>query len=211
MPLPLQLLGVARSPVGGADRCAHRFSWCGPESVGLWAPGPVRSAPVPGRGIQERPRSRFVPWTAREVRAVRPHGTARWAGLTTVGIAPVFLLWTQTDTGNARSLTALAVTVLALLGALAANRRAREGWAFVLSGVTVAAAVAMLFLALYPDVMPSSLDTAWSLTVSNASSSAYTLKVMTWVAAIMTPLVLLYQSWTYWVFRKRIGVEHIPA
>ncbi|MEU1571270.1 cytochrome d ubiquinol oxidase subunit II [Streptomyces collinus] len=141
----------------------------------------------------------------------RARVAARWAGLATAGLALVFLLWTQTEGGNVRSLAALAVAVVALLGALAANQQAREGWAFTLSGVTVAAAVAMLFLTLYPDVMPSSLNTAWSLTVSNASSSAYTLKVMTWVAAIMTPLVLLYQGWTYWVFRKRIGVEHIPA
>jgi cytochrome d ubiquinol oxidase subunit II len=141
----------------------------------------------------------------------RARALARWAGLATAGLALVFLTWTQADGGNVRSLVALVVAVLALLGALAANQRAREGWAFTLSGITVAAAVAMLFLALYPDVMPSSLDTAWSLTVANASSSAYTLKVMTWVAAIMTPVVLLYQSWTYWVFRKRIGVEHIPA
>jgi cytochrome d ubiquinol oxidase subunit II len=130
-----------------------------------------------------------------------------WCGLP----GALWLLWTQADGGNVRSLVALVVAVLALLGALAENQRAREGWAFTLSGITVAAAVAMLFLALYPDVMPSSLDPAWSLTVANASSSAYTLKVMTWVAAIMTPVVLLYQSWTYWVFRKRIGVEHIPA
>ncbi|MDQ0958087.1 cytochrome d ubiquinol oxidase subunit II [Streptomyces sp. B4I13] len=141
----------------------------------------------------------------------RARALARWAGLATAGLALLFLTWTQADGGNVRSLVALVVAVLALLGALAANQRAREGWAFTLSGITVAAAVAMLFLALYPDVMPSSLDTAWSLTVANASSSAYTLKVMTWVAAIMTPVVLLYQSWTYWVFRKRIGVEHIPA
>jgi cytochrome d ubiquinol oxidase subunit II len=141
----------------------------------------------------------------------RARVAARWAGSATAGLALVFLSWTQSEGGNVRSLAALAVAVVALLGALAANQRAREGWAFTLSGVTVAAAVAMLFLTLYPDVMPSSLDTAWSLTVSDASSSAYTLKVMTWVAAIMTPLVLLYQGWTYWVFRKRIGVEHIPA
>lgn len=141
----------------------------------------------------------------------RARALAGRAGLATAGLALVFLLWTQGSGGNLRSLVALALTVVALLGALAANQRAREGWAFALSGVTVAGAVAMLFLALYPDVMPSSLDTAWSLTVSNASSSAYTLTVMTWVAAIMTPVVLLYQGWTYWVFRKRIGVEHIPA
>ena len=67
----------------------------------------------------------------------------------------------------------------------------------------------MLFLTLFPNVMPSSLNADWSLTVTNASSSPYTLKIMTWCAAIATPLVLLYQGWTYWVFRKRIGTQHI--
>ena len=67
----------------------------------------------------------------------------------------------------------------------------------------------MLFWGLFPDVMPSSLNADWSLTVSNASSSPYTLKIMTWCAVIATPIVLLYQGWTYWVFRKRIGTQHI--
>src|SRR5205085_7950951 len=116
-----------------------------------------------------------------------------------------FLLWTQADTGNGWSLAAMLVAVVALVGAVAAIKAGREGWSFALSGVTIAAAVAMLFLALFPNVMPSSLDPEWSLTVTNASSSPYTLKIMTWCAAIATPLVLLYQSWTYWVFRKRIG------
>ena len=52
--------------------------------------------------------------------------------------------------------------------------------------------------------------TANSLTVTNASSSSYTLTVMTWVAVVLTPIVLLYQGWTYWVFRKRISVTSIP-
>jgi len=49
----------------------------------------------------------------------------------------------------------------------------------------------------------------WNLTVTNASSTEYTLKVMTVVAVIFTPIVLIYQGWTYYVFRRRIGVEHI--
>lgn len=77
--------------------------------------------------------------------------------------------------------------------------------------MAIAATVAAFFLLLFPDVMPSSLDPAWSLTVTNASSTAYTLKVMTVVAAIFTPLVLAYQSWSYWVFRRRITVAQIPA
>ncbi|TGN74580.1 cytochrome d ubiquinol oxidase subunit II [Streptomyces bauhiniae] len=130
-------------------------------------------------------------------------------GPVTVVLALGFLVWTQLHSGDGASLVALVVAAVALLGALGAIWRVREGWAFALSGVTIAAAVAMLFLSLFPNVMPSTLDADWSLTVSNASSSPYTLKIMTWCAVIAAPLVMLYQAWTYWVFRKRIGTQHI--
>jgi cytochrome d ubiquinol oxidase subunit II len=130
-------------------------------------------------------------------------------GAVTAGLALIFLLWTQIEKGDGVSLVAAAVAVAALLTALTAVRAGREGWAFALSGVTIVAAVAMLFLTLFPNVMPSSLNEDWSLTVTNASSSPYTLKIMTWCAAIATPVVMLYQGWTYWVFRKRIGTQHI--
>ncbi|MDX3637981.1 cytochrome d ubiquinol oxidase subunit II [Streptomyces sp. MB09-02B] len=130
-------------------------------------------------------------------------------GAVTAGLALLFLLWTQIEKGDGASLVAAVVAVAALLVALAAVRAGREGWAFALSGVTIVAAVAMLFLTLFPNVMPSSLNEDWSLTVTNASSSPYTLKIMTWCAAIATPVVMLYQGWTYWVFRKRIGTQHI--
>jgi cytochrome d ubiquinol oxidase subunit II len=58
--------------------------------------------------------------------------------------------------------------------------------------------------------MPSTTNAAYSLTTTNASSTSYTLSIMTVVAVIFTPLVLLYQGWTYWVFRRRIGVNQIP-
>ncbi len=130
-------------------------------------------------------------------------------GAVTAVLALGFLLWTQADKGDGASLVALVVAVAALAASLGANQRGREGWAFALSGLTIVAAVAMLFLTLFPNVMPSSLNADWSLTVTNASSSPYTLKIMTWCAGIATPLVLLYQSWTYWVFRKRIGTQHL--
>jgi cytochrome d ubiquinol oxidase subunit II len=117
----------------------------------------------------------------------------------------------NTQTGSAASWAAAGVAAAALVGGLLASARDREGWAFVGTFVAIGAAVASLFLALFPDVMPSSTNPAWSLTVTNASSTAYTLKIMTIVAAVFTPVVLLYQAWTYWVFRKRIGVRHIPA
>ncbi|NUU22945.1 MAG: cytochrome d ubiquinol oxidase subunit II [Streptomycetaceae bacterium] len=141
----------------------------------------------------------------------RANALAFKLGLATAVLAAAFLVWTQVDSGNGKSLAALAVAVAALLAALACNRIGREGWTFVFSGVTVIAAVAMLFLALFPNVMPSSIASAYNLTTDNAASSPYTLKIMTWVAAIMTPIVLCYQGWTYWVFRKRIGTQHIPT
>jgi cytochrome d ubiquinol oxidase subunit II len=147
--------------------------------------------------------------TLGEVRT-RARAMAGVLGLVAAAVASAFLVWTQAHSGNARSLAALLVAVAALAVALVCNRLGREGWSFALSGVTIAAVVAMLFLALFPNVMPSTTNPAWSLTVSNASSSPYTLKIMTWVAGIMTPLVLGYQAWTYWVFRKRIGTQHIP-
>jgi cytochrome bd ubiquinol oxidase subunit II len=87
----------------------------------------------------------------------------------------------------------------------------KEGWAFAGTAACIALTVTSLFVALFPDVLPSSLRPEWSLTLHNASSTPYTLKIMTWVAVVFAPLVLLYQGWTYWVFRKRIGVEHIPT
>lgn len=140
---------------------------------------------------------------------VRARKMALGLGLVAAAFALAFLIWTQADKGDSSSLIAMIVTVAALVGAIVAIKAGREGWSFALSGITIAAAVAMLFLTLFPNVMPSSLDPDWSLTVTNASSSPYTLKIMTWCAAVATPIVLLYQSWTYWVFRKRIGTQHI--
>ncbi|MFD5651572.1 cytochrome d ubiquinol oxidase subunit II [Streptomyces sp. NPDC127039] len=146
--------------------------------------------------------------TVGEIRE-RARTLALRVGLVTAVLALAFLLWTQADSGDAKSLVALVVAVAALVAALMANQAEREGWSFALSGVTIVAAVAMLFLTLFPNVMPSTLNADWSLTVTNASSSAYTLKIMTWLAVIATPVVLLYQGWTYWVFRKRIGTQHL--
>jgi cytochrome bd ubiquinol oxidase subunit II len=105
-----------------------------------------------------------------------------------------------------------AAVVVAILG-LAMWRLVadRDGQSFALMGLAIAATVAILFGSLYPNVLPSTLNDAWSLTVANTASSPYTLQVITWVAAFGTPAVLVYQGWTYWVFRKRIGVQHIPA
>ncbi len=83
-------------------------------------------------------------------------------------------------------------------------RRDRYGWAFAMTSVAIAFAVVTMFQIMYPRVMISSLNPDWSLTIYNASSSPYTLQVMTIVALIFVPIVLAYQGWSYWVFRKRV-------
>jgi cytochrome d ubiquinol oxidase subunit II len=77
--------------------------------------------------------------------------------------------------------------------------------------VVIGAVVVLLFGSLYPNLVPSTLNPDWSITIYNGSSSPYTLKVMTWAAVIFAPLVIAYQAWTYWVFRQRISAEAIPA
>ena len=131
-------------------------------------------------------------------------------GLVTAVAAVLFLGWTLLDQGETGTWITSVLAAASLLAALALDRTRREGWAFILTGVTIALAVITLFMTLYPNVMPSSTDPAYSLTIDNASSSPYTLKVMTWVAVVMTPIVLVYQSWTFWVFRRRIGVDDLP-
>jgi cytochrome d ubiquinol oxidase subunit II len=125
-------------------------------------------------------------------------------GLVAAVLAVVFLVWVEASKTVTGAAALSVVAALALLGALAANRFKREGWAFILTGVTLIAAVAALFANLYPNVMVSSTDPAYSLTVSNASSTELTLQIMTAVAIFFTPIVLAYQGWTYWVFRKRV-------
>ena len=141
----------------------------------------------------------------------RARALALKSGVAAAVAAVGFLLWTQSMTGSTGSLVLFTAAALALVGGLAAATKAREGWAFTGNFVAIGLAVAGLFAALFPDVMPSSLDPAWSLTTTNASATDYTLTVMTWVAVFFTPLELMYQGWTYWVFRRRIGVQHIPA
>jgi cytochrome d ubiquinol oxidase subunit II len=96
---------------------------------------------------------------------------------------------------------------LALLVAGYFIRTKRTGWAFVMLMLTIIFSIITIFLQLFPRVMVSSLNPEWSLTIYNASSSPYTLRIMTIVALIFTPIVLIYQGWTYWVFRRRVSVK----
>ena len=86
-------------------------------------------------------------------------------------------------------------------------RQKREGWAFVMAALTIVLTMVTFFMTLFPRVMISSTNPDYSLTIYNASSSPYTLKVMTIVALIFVPIVLAYQIWSYWVFRQRVKAE----
>jgi len=126
-------------------------------------------------------------------------------------LAVVFLVWTTIAYGDTWSGLLAAVAAVALVAAMVANRQENEGWAFAFTGATIVLAVGSLFVALFPNVMPSSTDPAFSLTIENASSTPRTLQAMTWVAVLTTPFILLYEGWSYWVFRQRIGRDSIPT
>jgi cytochrome d ubiquinol oxidase subunit II len=125
-----------------------------------------------------------------------------------------FLGWTYLNARGDEHIVPGIVPVAVLAAVAAVEWLLREkwdGWAFALTGLAIVGITATIFLRLYPAVMPSSIDPAFDLTIWNAASTHYTLKVMTIVAAIFTPLVLVYQTWTYWVFRARIGREDVEG
>jgi cytochrome bd-type quinol oxidase subunit 2 len=136
-------------------------------------------------------------------RAVR---VARLLAPVTAAAVLGFAVWTLTSADN--GLWAAVPAVVAVLAVAAAAwfvGRDRDGFAFAATACTMAAVVLSIFVGLYPRVMVSSLGSATDLTVTNTASSSYTLQLMTIVAAIFFPVVLAYQGWTYYVFRRRIG------
>jgi len=119
-----------------------------------------------------------------------------------------FLTWTFFNARENDGIVPGVVPVAALVVVAVVEWLLRErldGWAFAATGLSIVLITATIFLNLYPRVMVSSLGASNNLTIWNASSTHYTLKVMTIVALIFTPVVLAYQGWTYWVFRKRVS------
>ncbi|WP_435300426.1 cytochrome d ubiquinol oxidase subunit II [Timonella sp. A28] len=129
--------------------------------------------------------------------------------LAAIVIAGGWAIWAQLEYGKPWTWAAVALAAGSLIAAYFANARGKEGWAFTSTTLTLLAAVILIFGVLFPNVMPAN-NPENSLNIMNAASTPYTLTVMTWVAVILTPVVLLYQGWTLWVFRKRLKVEHIP-
>ncbi|MDO5494366.1 MAG: cytochrome d ubiquinol oxidase subunit II [bacterium] len=131
--------------------------------------------------------------------------------LGTTVVAAVFVLWGQfAYSGNAFGWIPLIIAALCLVGVVLTTRMRRYGIGFTLNAVAIAAAVAWVFMSMYPAVMKSSIDPAYSLTIEQASSTPYTLGVMSIVALTLVPIVLAYTVWSYWVFRKRISTKQIP-
>lgn len=141
----------------------------------------------------------------------RSNALAGQIGLVAAVLAVAFLLWTQLAySEKAWTWVPILAAAVMWVAGLAANRVRKEGWAFLFSATTLLLAVVSLFGVLYPNVMPNIDRLQAGLDIYNASSTDYTLKVMTIVAVVFTPIVLAYQAWTYWIFRKRLSADQIP-
>lgn len=130
-----------------------------------------------------------------------------WAPATLLSLAFTIYTFIETDLFRKLGLNPGIIpvfSVLALLSVIVLLRRNASGWAFAMTAVAIAFSTVTIFMGLFPRVLVSSLNPEWSLTIYNSSSSDYTLGIMTIVAAIFVPIVLVYQGWSYWVFRQRV-------
>jgi cytochrome d ubiquinol oxidase subunit II len=147
----------------------------------------------------------------------RAAATARRLSVAAALVAAAFLSWTvavavdRNDKSVFPPILPAALGIAAVVLALVLVLARRSGWAFVMTAFAAVLWVATIFTSLYPRVMVSSPDFGNSLTVDNASSAHYTLVVMTVVAAIFVPVVLVYQGWTYHVFRARVGGDEVQG
>jgi cytochrome d ubiquinol oxidase subunit II len=144
--------------------------------------------------------------------AARARSTAFTSWIVTTVLIAAFVVWTffATDILTKPVINGLIPAVLAAVSLLVGGyfiKVNKNGWAFVMVALTVVFATVMVFAGLFPRILISTLKPEWSLTIYNASSTPYTLKIMTIVAAIFIPIVLAYQAWTYWIFRKRVSSD----
>jgi cytochrome d ubiquinol oxidase subunit II len=124
------------------------------------------------------------------------------------GVVIGFIIWTHVQASGAFFLNLIELlAVIAVIAAVWLVYEGRDGFAFAATTVTVAACIISIFVDLYPNVMVSTTSHAYNLTVHNTASGAYSLKAMTVVVIVLLPLVLGYQAWTYYVFRRRVSVS----
>jgi cytochrome d ubiquinol oxidase subunit II len=130
------------------------------------------------------------------------------SGPVTALIVLGFAIWTHAISGKGVFLNPAEIAaVLAVLAAAWLVYEHREGWAFAATSIAMALTVLSIFTELYPHVMISTTDPAFSLTISGTASGSYSLTVMTVVVAIFLPVVLAYTAWTYYVFRRRLSTR----
>ncbi len=134
---------------------------------------------------------------------------AMWLGALILVV--LFVIVAYVDTPLFLSGAAFPPTIIAALALILTGiwlQKGRYGWAFGMTSITIIFVTFATFAGIYPNVLASTLNPAWNLTIYNASASQYTLKIMTIVALIFMPLVLMYQGWTYYIFRQRLTLEH---
>jgi cytochrome d ubiquinol oxidase subunit II len=135
---------------------------------------------------------------------------ALWLPMAVVMVCFVAAMAVFTDHLGSLGMVPVAVSVLMLAALVVGGlliRKGRWGWSFTCTALSLLFLLGSIFSWLYPRVLVSSLDPAFSLTIQNASSGPITLHTMTIVAAIFVPIVLAYQAWSYWVLRKRVTGE----
>ena len=134
----------------------------------------------------------------------RAQALGRPIGWAAIALVVGFVVWTRTVGGPDVPDPVQVLALLAVIAAVMLMATDHDGFAFAASGLAIAACVGSIFIDLYPNVMVSSTNSAYNLTVSNAASGGYALKVMTIVTALLLPLVLIYQGWSFYVFRERV-------
>jgi cytochrome d ubiquinol oxidase subunit II len=136
----------------------------------------------------------------------RARSAGRMFGLVAIIVNVAWVIWTLVVIGNGT--LPQPTQIFGVIAVVFAQRLAatdNDGWAFIASGFAIAAAIGQIFISLYPNVMVSSTNAAYNLTVNNSASGHYALVVMTVVAVIFFPIVLLYQGWSFHVFRRRVS------
>jgi cytochrome d ubiquinol oxidase subunit II len=137
--------------------------------------------------------------------ADRAAGAAARSGPLVALIVIGWAIWTHVTAGKGfwPNPVEIGIVIVVIAAAWLSHER-REGWAFACSTITIGLAMLTLFTDLYPNVMVSSTNSAYNLTIANTASPSYTLKLMSIVAVVLLPVVLAYTAWNYYVFRRRL-------
>jgi cytochrome d ubiquinol oxidase subunit II len=141
----------------------------------------------------------------------RAYAFAKKVWIVALVLVVLFVLLAFASTSLYASGVAFLPTLIAAVALILSGwflSKERQGWAFGMTAATIIFVTFTAFAGLYPNVLPSTVDPAYNLTIYNASASPYTLKIMTIVALIFTPIVLIYQGWTYYKFRERLTLDH---